>query len=166
MKKYQCHKIVEAGKIIANKEYPVGGQLSEIAMSLDGGDKVTVDWQWWNKYKPQVGGYFVKYEDGYTSYSPAEAFEGGYTELSDVDSKDAPISYVPTVQQRDMIGSTFTYYAPKGDQVYRYNEIRESFKSLALILAVHCPPSRELSMALSHLQEGMMCSNAAIACNE
>jgi len=33
------------------------------------------------KHKPEVGGYFVQYEDGYKSYSPAKAFEEGYTRL-------------------------------------------------------------------------------------
>jgi hypothetical protein len=31
------------------------------------------------KHGPEVGGYYVVYEDGYKSYSPAEAFEGGYS---------------------------------------------------------------------------------------
>lgn len=29
--------------------------------------------------KGKVGGYYVVYEDGYESWSPAEAFEKGYT---------------------------------------------------------------------------------------
>lgn len=33
------------------------------------------------KHNPKEGGYYVLYEDGYTSYSPAEAFENGYTEI-------------------------------------------------------------------------------------
>jgi hypothetical protein len=33
------------------------------------------------KHDPQPGGYWVRYEDGYESYSPAEAFEGGYTRI-------------------------------------------------------------------------------------
>jgi hypothetical protein len=32
-----------------------------------------------SKHKPQVGGYFVVYADGYESFSPAQAFEEGYT---------------------------------------------------------------------------------------
>jgi hypothetical protein len=28
-----------------------------------------------------VGGYFVVYDDGYTSYSPAAAFESGYSRI-------------------------------------------------------------------------------------
>lgn len=30
------------------------------------------------QHKPYVGGYFVVYEDGYRSFSPAEPFENGY----------------------------------------------------------------------------------------
>jgi hypothetical protein len=33
------------------------------------------------KHKPEVGGYFVQYADGYKSFSPAQAFEEGYTRL-------------------------------------------------------------------------------------
>ncbi|MCX6845050.1 MAG: hypothetical protein NTU84_00535 [Verrucomicrobia bacterium] len=32
-----------------------------------------------HKHKPEVGGYYVVYADGYKSYSPAKAFEEGYT---------------------------------------------------------------------------------------
>jgi hypothetical protein len=31
------------------------------------------------KHKPEVGGYYVVYADGYKSWSPAKAFEEGYT---------------------------------------------------------------------------------------
>lgn len=44
------------------------------------------------KHKPQVGGYYVVYEDGYVSYSPAAAFESGYTILDNLQM--ARISYV------------------------------------------------------------------------
>lgn len=33
------------------------------------------------KHNPQAGGYWVQYEDGYESWSPAQAFEGGYTAI-------------------------------------------------------------------------------------
>lgn len=38
-----------------------------------------VDGSFMAKHKPQAGGYFVVYTDGYQSYSPAKAFEEGYT---------------------------------------------------------------------------------------
>jgi hypothetical protein len=34
--------------------------------------------RWLERHEPKLGGYFVAYADGYTSYSPADAFEGGY----------------------------------------------------------------------------------------
>ena len=33
------------------------------------------------KHDPHPGGYYVSYADGYTSYSPAKAFEDGYTRI-------------------------------------------------------------------------------------
>lgn len=37
--------------------------------------------EYMNKHQPQIGGYYVKYADGYESFSPAEAFESGYTKV-------------------------------------------------------------------------------------
>lgn len=41
----------------------------------------TVDAKFLYKHKPEVGGYFVQYDDGYKSFSPAKAFEEGYTRI-------------------------------------------------------------------------------------
>jgi hypothetical protein len=38
-----------------------------------------VDAEYVAKHKPQAGGYYVVYADGYKSWSPAAAFEEGYT---------------------------------------------------------------------------------------
>lgn len=38
---------------------------------------------WVAKHRPQVGGYWVQYEDGYESFSPAKAFEAGYILAAD-----------------------------------------------------------------------------------
>jgi hypothetical protein len=40
-----------------------------------------VDSAYMSKHKPVEGGYFVVYEDGYKSFSPAEAFESGYSRI-------------------------------------------------------------------------------------
>lgn len=42
-----------------------------------------IDAAFWEKHKPQAGGYYVVYEDGYKSFSPAEAFESGYTRVGE-----------------------------------------------------------------------------------
>ena len=39
----------------------------------------SVTTEYMNKHNPQPGGYYVVYTDDYKSFSPAEAFEGGYT---------------------------------------------------------------------------------------
>lgn len=38
-----------------------------------------VDALYLKKHNPQVGGYYIVYADGYKSWSPAQAFEEGYT---------------------------------------------------------------------------------------
>jgi hypothetical protein len=40
-----------------------------------------VDGAYLLKHDPRPGGYFVEYADGYRSFSPAEAFEAGYTRI-------------------------------------------------------------------------------------
>jgi hypothetical protein len=40
-----------------------------------------VDREYFNKHQPKAGGYYVVYADGYKSFSPAEAFESGYTRI-------------------------------------------------------------------------------------
>jgi hypothetical protein len=74
---YRCHKVVRAAKITelrgnGNADMPdlVLGEIGGIVALLP---------DWHAKHKPQVGGYYVVYEDGYTSFSPAKAFEDGYT---------------------------------------------------------------------------------------
>ena len=70
--RYKCHKEVWALQI----DY------------IDGADLVFKDTRyapmyvgpaWIDKFNPQAGGYLVVYADGYRSYSPAKAFEEGYS---------------------------------------------------------------------------------------
>lgn len=74
--------------------------------------------------------------------------------------------YVVSDKERARLGEIFTYHAPKPDQPERYVAIREQAKQLALTMSECCPPSRELSLALTHLQQAVMFANAAIAINE
>ena len=60
----------------------------------------------------------------------------------------------------------FTYHPPKGDQVDRYQQIRDGAKAFAFLLAETCPDSRELTRAVNKLEEAVMLANAAIARNE
>ncbi len=77
---FMCHKYVHADKIVAIT--PVAADLGGGAvLDLEGGDKPRVTETWQVRHTPAVGGYYVRYEDGYSSYSPAGAFETGYTAL-------------------------------------------------------------------------------------
>ena len=60
----------------------------------------------------------------------------------------------------------FIYHAPKGDQVERYGNIRASAKCFAQLLMGECPPSRELSLAITNLEQCVFWANASIARNE
>lgn len=77
-----------------------------------------------------------------------------------------PTTYTPSEADKKKIEIAFTYHAPHGDQPERYVEIRDAAKALALLLVVRCPSSRELSLAITHLEECVMFANAAIARGE
>lgn len=78
---YKCHKEVHAGKIKDIFGTPEG----DGALYLDIGEPKTipvkVSREYMIRHRPKRGGYYVRYEDGYESWSPAEAFEGGYTRV-------------------------------------------------------------------------------------
>jgi hypothetical protein len=86
MPKYQCHKQVWALRI---KNIEVFEQGSPNALA--GAACITpfeigyapffVDQAYLDKHNPQIGGYYVVYDDGYKSWSPAQAFEQGYTRI-------------------------------------------------------------------------------------
>ena len=88
MPKYQCHKQVWALKIkeIAHKPNPdaTGNSAADsygavITPADEGYEPFDVSAEFVSKHNPQAGGYYVVYDDGYKSYSPAAAFESGYS---------------------------------------------------------------------------------------
>ena len=84
--KFQSHKVVEAFKINDISKYPDG---SALLVPLDTAlTPIRVPLAYVTKHEPQVGGYYVRYPDGYESWSPAEAFESGYTALDGVADGD------------------------------------------------------------------------------
>jgi hypothetical protein len=86
LKTYQSHKRVLAAKIASI----VPATETEMGLiTMDDGDFCRVPPAWLEKHKPEVGGYFVEYKDGYQSYSPAQPFEEGNTEVVDAGSDQA-----------------------------------------------------------------------------
>jgi len=88
MPRYRCHKEVRALKIKAIA-HGAGGRTADMEEETDGGAIIfpenqgyapfRVEPEYVKKHKPQAGGYYVVYDDGYKSWSPAKAFEEGYT---------------------------------------------------------------------------------------
>ncbi len=85
MPKYKSHKMVHALKIKDIRDPTKPGNEtdgSRIITPVEAGyASFRVNNEYVRKHKPQVGGYYVVNEDGYKSWSPAEAFEGGYTKI-------------------------------------------------------------------------------------
>lgn len=81
--RWKCHKEVYAAKIL---RIEAGGESpGRLVLTFDGGSEaafVDLEPAWFAKHKPEPGGYYVQYADGYRSYSPAGAFEDGYTRLT------------------------------------------------------------------------------------
>lgn len=87
MPRYKCHKEVHALKIkavvldidAAKAESRETDGSAIITPEHEGYAPFRVEHDYVHKHKPQAGGYYVVYEDGYKSFSPAQAFESGYT---------------------------------------------------------------------------------------
>lgn len=84
---WQCHKKVKSEKIVdifGTPTLPNQEWDGSLMLVLENGNQVQKDLIWLEKHNPVVGGYFVRYKDGYESFSPAQAFEEGYTKLPSV----------------------------------------------------------------------------------
>lgn len=84
---YVSHKRVRAARILDMVRLPDATQDVALQLDLPGKPYVYVSPEWLVKRLPAgtspVGGYFVQYEGGsYTSWSPAKAFEDGYTRVT------------------------------------------------------------------------------------
>ena len=83
--KYKCHKEVWALKIKEVKTDP-----GVIVPEDESYEPIPVGESYIEKHKPEAGGYLVAYADGYESYSPAKAFEEGYTPIGEDDDGCKP----------------------------------------------------------------------------
>lgn len=77
--KYVCHKEVRAARIIDVRLDAAPESVLTLLLPDDSRVRVVVDREYMQKHKPQLGGYFVQYDDGYRSFSPCQPFEAGYT---------------------------------------------------------------------------------------
>lgn len=94
MPKYKCHKEVYALKVVGFFfDTPRGDKERQVYLEPENLDfaRIPVSAAWVEKHKsgdredgtPFIGiGYYVVYADGYTSWSPVQAFESGYSRIS------------------------------------------------------------------------------------
>lgn len=89
MPRYKCHKEVYALKIKSvtghSGGFETAGRILEHAgVFVEFEDSryppIDLPFEYRNR-NPSPGGYYIVYDDGYQSFSPARAFEGGYTKV-------------------------------------------------------------------------------------
>ena len=83
--KWQSHKIVHAGKVFQLQEQDAGEGVLMIEDVNGEPCLVEVPNNFFARGTPSPGDYVVIYEDGYKSWSPAKAFEEGYTRIGEPD---------------------------------------------------------------------------------
>ena len=72
-------------------------------------------------------------------------------------------SYNPDLEE---LGKRFIYHPPSEQQTARYKALRAHGLAFAVMLATHCPQSRELSLALTKVEEAVMHACSGIARRE
>lgn len=150
MKAYKSHKVVQAAKILELSVHGDGGVLR-----LDDGVNQHVSLDWLTKHVPEEGGYFVRYPDGYESYSPAEPFESGYTAEDEGGGFKAP----PVKGYNDQPGYKLTMV----------NQIKEAEERVLRLLDTFAQNSeagqidgRWYAIGRTHLEQGFMATCRAI----
>lgn len=81
--------------------------------------------------------------------------------MTDYSDPNRPNNITPAVSAQ--LDDNFRYHAPKEGQAELYADIRQHAKELATHLHAVCPASRELSVAITHLETAVFWANAAIA---
>ena len=64
------------------------------------------------------------------------------------------------------LNNRFTYHAPMPNQIGKFENIRKNARWMAALFTQMCPKSRELSLAITKIEEAVFWANAAIARNE
>ena len=175
MQKFKSHKIVEAVKIESiTPVITTGGAL--LLVAGDGSDNIEVNRAYLLKHEPQPGGYFVRYPDGYESFSPAQAFEEGYTAVDAYPTREETL----TTGQPKITG----YRNLTVDEIGLMNKIKArgtDIEALLILVREHlaqqracaddtdiarlkaCEPERWAAMARTDFQTALMALTRAVA---
>lgn len=154
MLKFKSHKVVEAAKIkeIVRLGYNAGTDTEDHGLIFEDGDRVRVAFDWLAKHAPKVGGYFVRYPDGYTSWSPAAAFEQGYTKVS-LDPKDGALPVAGYKPQTPASVAAVNLNKQAEEATLRILDTLDSYPGV---------DKRWLAIGRTHIEQGWMAVNRAI----
>lgn len=117
--RYRSYKTVWALKIADIQQSPadelstVDGGTWRLIPVNPGYGHITVPHSYVQKHQPHVGGYYVEYIDGYQSFSPAKAFEEGYTAIDN----DAPAVAMSQAETSGLVVSDAKSAADRGNPV-------------------------------------------------
>lgn len=155
MQTYKSHKVVEAAEVLAVEVNPAGGYLFQLRDSI--GEALQAGWVRKHQPGPAVqsflGGYLVKYPDGYMSWSPKEAFEAGYTKVTMV--SDAELA--------NLAGEHILQFFSFLHLPHYLQEISRPFAEMAALI-MREPRNPERTVALRKLLESKdACVRARIA---
>ena len=135
MPRYKSHKKVWALKIrkiefdhvLARLEIRETDGSAIITPEEEGYAPFKVNNAYWKKHNPQVGGYYVQYEGGYESFSPADAFEDGYILIRD--EKEGPLMPDGIETRADYIEYILTIHSilPSEAIILNAHEIQSRF---------------------------------------
>lgn len=146
MKKYTGTKTVEAFKIEKIDYFDPYENAYFVGTLFGETERVGMTDEYYKKHQPKVGGYYVRYEDGYESYSPAAAFEKAYREI---EAYPAPSDFTVEELNTDDVLKYFHYnHLPPHMQ-----EISKRFCALAKFIVQECPRSPQRTIALNKLLE-------------
>lgn len=155
MEKFRSHKVVEAAKIVevtvpgmsdATVTFHLADGSSE-DVSIEIGKRLPADN--WGSAK---GGYLMRYEDGFTSWSPAAAFEGGYTAIDDNAVPGLPVAGYKPTQSKAAVDTVSGNKAAE-EASLRILDVLESFPGI---------DRRWLAIGRTHIEHGWMAVNRAI----
>lgn len=162
MPQYQSHKKVWALKIKQVELRPANGHL--IHPADDGYAPFEVSDEYVQKHNPQAGGYFVVYEDGYQSWSPAAAFESGYT-TAKLNTGQPAIKGYRNLSQAEI--DLMNEIKEAGEQLrHLVTRVQSHINSQPAPEVPHSQvtnPARWAALAQTDLQTGLMALTRAVA---
>ena len=154
--RYKAHKVVRAAKITALRPNGVEGAPDLVLGEIGGIVTMLPDWH--AKHTPHVGGYFVLYEDGYESFSPAKAFEEGYTRFDGSEAKTVDHLIEAKIKGTQPLthdqATLINHGKDLAEQVGRFVQLLRQADSL---------DQRWVSIGATDLQTGFMALTRAIA---